>query len=62
MVKYISLLAAGLFAVMFNSMAFANEEADARIKACEQQNQDATDRFEAVMQCLDEMAQYDTSE
>jgi len=60
--KFAVLLAVGLIAAMSSTVVSANEEADARIKACEQQNQDASDRYEAVMKCLDEQAQYDTSE
>jgi hypothetical protein len=60
--KYVSLLAAGLFAIMFNPVVFAEEEADAWIRICEQQNQDAADQYAAVMKCLDEQAQYATSE
>jgi len=37
----------------------ANDEADALIKACEQQSQGAADQYAAVMQCLDEKLQYE---
>jgi len=60
--KFVLLLAAGLIAGMACTTVTANEEAEARIQACEQQNQNAPDRYATVSQCLDEQAQYDTSD
>ena len=61
--KIFMLLTALSFAALFSTAVYASvdSEAEALIKACEQQTQNAPDRDAAVSQCLDEKLQYDTS-
>jgi len=58
--KYFMLLAAVSVISLSSAGVYANDEAEAAIKACEQQTQGAPDQYEAVMKCLDEKAQYET--
>lgn len=58
--KFFMLLAAAGIMSLSSTSVYANDEAEAVIKACEQQTQGAPDPTAAVMQCLDEKAQYET--
>jgi len=59
--KFVMLLAAASILGLSSTAVFANEEAEAAIKACEQQAQaqGAADQYDAVMKCLEEKAQYE---
>lgn len=58
--KFVMLLAAASIVGMSSTTVYANEEAEALIKACEQQAQGVPDQYAAVMKCLDEKLQYET--
>jgi hypothetical protein len=58
--KFVMLFAAVAVVGFASPSVYANEEADALIKACEQQTQGASDPYAAVMKCLDEKLQYET--
>ena len=60
--KFFMLLAAVSIAAVSSTTVYANPEADALLKACQQQSQDAPDQHAAVISCLDEKLQYDTSD
>jgi hypothetical protein len=61
--KFLMVLGALSFATVFSNTVIASTdtEAEALIKACEQQTQGAPDRYAAITKCLDEKLQYDTS-
>ena len=58
----IMLLAAVSLSGVVATPGFADTEAQALIKSCEQQSQAAGDQYAAVMSCLHEKLQYDTSD
>lgn len=58
--KFFMLLAAVGVITLSSTTVYANEEADALIKACEQQAQGAPDQYATVMKCLDEKLQYES--
>ena len=61
MLKPIMLFAVVSIATLSSTSIYANPEADALLQACQQQSQNAPDQYAAVMSCLNEKLQYDTS-
>jgi hypothetical protein len=59
--KFILLFAAVSIAALTSTTVSASPEADAVLQTCQQQSQGAADQYTAVMNCLNEKLQYDTS-